>query len=385
MKRNYLIGFRQIEFAETGKVPTQIHIVPVGSFNHEIYGAFTIDDAALDDIIKNFNNEENDLVIDFEHQSISGEKAPAAGWIKKLTKKSDGIWATKIEWVGDTEDLIENKEYRYISPVLDFNSTDNETGNGIGVRLHSVALTNTPWFDGMQPLAAKDGFSFMASINNAFNNNTEDSMIIKLRKILNLKNDASEDKVLEAVEKLSKDKPEDFSGIFKELGLEEDSKPEDVIAAFKSLKKTAEKPPENEYVPIAKFKAIEASLNTLQKELADNKATAAVESALSAGKITAAQKEWAHEYALKDMNGFKMFVEKSPVIVPMSQSEQGGAEKESETSKFSELVGKEIQANKELSYSEAARIVAKKNPELASEVVSLAQFNARYAGLDLGR
>jgi len=34
------------------------------------------------------------------------------------------------------------------------------------------------------------------------------------------------------------------------------------------------------------------------------------------GKITPAQREWALDYAVKDPEGFKVFVSKTPVIVP---------------------------------------------------------------------
>ena len=43
------------------------------------------------------------------------------------------------------------------------------------------------------------------------------------------------------------------------------------------------------------------------------------ETALKAGKITAAQKEWALSYALSDKDGFKAFIDKAPVVVPQGK------------------------------------------------------------------
>ena len=40
---------------------------------------------------------------------------------------------------------------------------------------------------------------------------------------------------------------------------------------------------------------------------------------MKAGKITAAQSEWAKSYALKDMEGFSSFVDKAPVVVPQGR------------------------------------------------------------------
>lgn len=45
----------------------------------------------------------------------------------------------------------------------------------------------------------------------------------------------------------------------------------------------------------------------------------AVEAALKAGKIAAAQKEWARAYALKDKEGFQSFVSLTPAAVPMGK------------------------------------------------------------------
>ena len=44
-----------------------------------------------------------------------------------------------------------------------------------------------------------------------------------------------------------------------------------------------------------------------------------VQTALKSGKITAAQKEWAVAYALSDKEGFKAFVDKAPVVVPVGK------------------------------------------------------------------
>lgn len=41
--------------------------------------------------------------------------------------------------------------------------------------------------------------------------------------------------------------------------------------------------------------------------------------ALKEGKITAAQTEWAKEYALKDADGFKKFMEKAVAVVPQGK------------------------------------------------------------------
>ncbi|MFR9233743.1 MAG: phage protease [Eisenbergiella massiliensis] len=64
-----------------------------------------------------------------------------------------------------------------------------------------------------------------------------------------------------------------------------------------------------------------AELADLKKKFAKREAEDAVTVALKDGKISAAQKEWAAEYALKDPNGFQSFCEKATLVVPMGKTE----------------------------------------------------------------
>ena len=57
----------------------------------------------------------------------------------------------------------------------------------------------------------------------------------------------------------------------------------------------------------------------LKQRMAERDADEEVQKALKTGKITAAQSEWAKSYALKDMEGFKGFVDKAPVVVPQGK------------------------------------------------------------------
>lgn len=90
------------------------------------------------------------------------------------------------------------------------------------------------------------------------------------------------------------------------LGLEAGAKTDDVAAAIMALKQP------KGFVP-------ETELRALKEKIERKEADDAVLVALKAGKIAAAQKEWATEYALKDPDGFKAFVEKAPQVVPMGE------------------------------------------------------------------
>lgn len=95
------------------------------------------------------------------------------------------------------------------------------------------------------------------------------------------------------------------STILSMLGLKADAKTEDVAASIMALKAGA---PDTQ-----------AELLALKQRMAERDADEEVQKALKAGKITAAQSEWAKSYALKDMEGFKCFVDKAPVVVPQGK------------------------------------------------------------------
>lgn len=64
---------------------------------------------------------------------------------------------------------------------------------------------------------------------------------------------------------------------------------------------------------------VAAELAALKQQIAKKDADEAVALALKDGKISAAQKEWASQYALKDPEGFSGFLEKASPVVPMGK------------------------------------------------------------------
>ena len=146
--------------AAGGAVPTEVHLLPVGPFRATDgrpfeCEAWQLDAAVASRVISLAAGRQNDILIDFEHQSLrsefNGQPAPAAGWIPRALewREGSGLWATGITWVGDTAELIQAKRYRYVSTVFLY---DMKTGEVIEVI--SAALTNTPGLDGLKPLAA---------------------------------------------------------------------------------------------------------------------------------------------------------------------------------------------------------------------------------------
>jgi hypothetical protein len=122
---------------------------------------FSITQADLDAILNNFQrSKKREVVCDFEHASeqpgvAQGKAVPAAGWIAALDKTGGTLFAT-VDWNDDTADLIRSKKYKYVSPAIDFGATDKETGDPIGARLTSLALTNHPFLEELPALMLSD-------------------------------------------------------------------------------------------------------------------------------------------------------------------------------------------------------------------------------------
>jgi phage I-like protein len=113
--------------------------------------SFRFDDASADALIAEFNSRSRDLVIDFEHSTLSGNEAPAAGWIDRLEKTAEGLCAHVKYWTDKAKEYLNKGEYRYFSPTLLFGR-----GGKSPDALHSVALTNHPALHGVDALVAND-------------------------------------------------------------------------------------------------------------------------------------------------------------------------------------------------------------------------------------
>lgn len=86
-----------------------------------------------------------------------------------------------------------------------------------------------------------------------------------------------------------------------------------------------------------------------QLEAAEKKRNAddLVLQAMKDGKISAAQKEWATTYALSDPEGFKVFAEKAPVVVPVGKLANGDDRKKDGMSEVDMKILKDLGISKE--------------------------------------
>lgn len=286
---------------EVSGIPEEIKILPLGMV-HNTHQDFKVDDESCDLIIRQFKGRKLDMVIDYEHQTLKDVQAPAGGWIKDIWKGADALMA-KVEWTPKAKEYLSNREYRYLSPVVMVRKKDNKA-----VAIHSAALTNTPAIDGMFAIVNSAGFT----AGEIEVKGGEDMEFLKaLAEILGLPETAAEEDVKTAVSALAKKAAGTEvvanSTILTMLGLKEDARTEDVAGKIQQLQNGG-----NTAVELA----------ALKEKLAKKEAEGAVTAALKEGKISAAQKEWAEGYALKDPEGFKAFCEKAAPVVPMGTTKK---------------------------------------------------------------
>lgn len=286
--------------------PETISVLPLG---HVVSskGEFDVDEESFRAMKAQIAQRGVDLVVDYEHQTLKGVEAPAAGWVKEL-KLEDGFIKAVVEWTSRGAEYLKNREYRYLSPVVNVRKADSKATG-----LHSLALTNTPAIVGMTAIVNSDNFEG--------GQNTMD-IIKKIAQLLGLGENATEEQIEEALEaciaenkalKEGQQPPADDKVVANKavcelLGLKAGAAADDVTAKIMELKGGT----------IDGVNVVE-ELKALKAQNAQRDADEAVTLALKAGKIAPAQKEWALSYALSDPKGFASFMEKAPQVVPMGE------------------------------------------------------------------
>jgi phage I-like protein len=256
------------------------------------------DPESLAALVAAFRSRGVDLVIDYEHQSLQGRRAPAAGWIKDLEDRGDGLWA-RVEWTAQAQEYLRNREYRYFSPVLQL---DPETRQPLA--LMQVGLTNVPAIKRLPPLVAKwDAGEKEAAAaprpTRKDGNATRGEEVEKLKAFLGLAPDAE-------VQAVSSGVLEFCRNLAAALKLPEEAPALEILEAVKAVQAGSQR-----------LREVEEELRRLKSRLAAETSDQAVEEALKAGKITPAQRAWALEYYRQDAQGFQTFVARAPRVVPV--------------------------------------------------------------------
>jgi phage I-like protein len=281
----------------------------------------------------NFKKRELDMVVDYEHQTHFGETAPAAGWIKDLEVREDGIWA-RVQWTDRAKEYIKNKEYRYLSPT-----TWIEKSSGRVLAISDVALTNTPRINGYKPLTnnsqgagnmdwleklrallgldeGADAGQAVAAVEKLANSN---KALPKLAKLVGLGEKAGGDEVATAIEAKLNSAGQAQAAIPGEviaaLGLSADAGQSEVLGAIKGLREGS-----------SQLEPLQNRIAQLESAEADRQAEELLNKAVSEGKVAPASREAMKAWALKDAKAFAAYVNSAPKVIPVGTSLPPGSD-----------------------------------------------------------
>lgn len=254
--------------------------------------SYTVDEQAWEMFRAAIERRGVEIVIDYEHQALSGNKAPAAGWCRQWRWTPGVGIEARIDWTEEAAGYLKSGEYRYFSPVFYINKSDGRLAGA-----HSLALTNTPKTNHLKPLLAKLGAQ----------QQQEEAMLKKLLAKLGLGEDATEEQALSAIDGLRQTTEKEVipEAVVAALGIEGTADASTVVASIHALKQAP------------KGMVSKAEFDALQARITERDAAEAVAGAMAAGKITPDQKDWAMAYAKADPNGFATFVAKAAVVVPI--------------------------------------------------------------------
>ena len=280
------------------------------------------DDAIGTALAADLNTQVNDVLVDYEHQTLytqkNGQPAPASGWVKPGNfqwRTGQGLYA-KIAWTTRASAYIEDKEYKYLSPVFLYDKTGK-----VKQYLHT-ALTNIPALDNLGEVTAALSLHFQQPTEPK---PMDDALKALLCKLLGLGDDASETQITAALT-LVIDKMTDGKGLAAcNTTLQQfiDTNKQQIVA----LTADTIKPDPAQYVEVSVMKAVQDTVAALTQKLAQREqqeADALIQVALSDGRLLPAQKDWAESLVKTNMAALTAFLDTATPIAALTKTQTDG-------------------------------------------------------------
>ena len=332
MKRNFARAATAAEIPGGTEAPSEIMLLPAGEIPtrpHDPRPPWRNPDGAA--VVAATREMGTDLPIDYDHQALrsaeNGQPAPAAGWIKRVFERAGAVWG-EVAWTERAAAMIKAREYRFISPVFQFDKASRSVK-----RIVAAGLTNDPAL-------------YMNAIANAQPEEESDMDLEKLREAFGLSATATVPEIVAAATaaaaasaELAKTakafgladdaKPETVTAaatahvtarkaIARAAGLEEDAKADAIEGAVKTAKAAASAAGDADptsFVPRSEFDKLQERLASVENGSAQASATAKVDQAVKDGKVTPANRDWAIALATKDPESFEKFLGGAPTIL----------------------------------------------------------------------
>jgi phage I-like protein len=309
-----------------GVAPTEIKLVPAGSFRScrdnrpTDVPAWIMTGADAAPIVAAQAALSSKFLIDYEHQTLhaktTGIKAPAAGWSGRLEwREGDGLYAVDMDWNQAALDAIEAKEYRYISPVIRWNSTGHVTG------VLMAALTNYPALDNLNDLAAAAALIFSTSPQESA---MADDLMERLCYLLNLPLTTTPAEMNAELDKLKAmiTKEDGSTTSLSALLTAKDTE----IAALSAQVGTADMTPDPaKFVPIEVVKELSGKLAELSGDTLDMQVEKLIDSGIKTGRIIGdSMKAWAIKMGKKNIAELQGFLDNAQPIAALSGMQTAG-------------------------------------------------------------
>lgn len=315
------------------ELPEWLHLVPASGTwrGHWSGNVIEITAERLQTLVANFNRRGIDLMVDWEHESMRGMRAPAAGWVDRVELRAEGLFGHVKAWTPTAAAQLKAREYRYLSPTILFRALDRVTGVDQGWTLHSAALTNDPFFHELDAVVAAQRSPLMHLVMLA---------------ALGLPEDATEDQAVQAI----KDLTEFRDAAKSELGLEQADgagvaaaatelreSPDPALVKFHGLAADAG-PAELRKAVMDQHRQLVMCANALDinpAELTDEAiqekvavrlqadVDRVIADAYKAGKLTKPMEPWAREYATRDLGAFQAYIKVASPAVPVKSPFKG--------------------------------------------------------------
>jgi phage I-like protein len=297
---------------EVRLLPAGVFRAADGSGRPKDAPAWRIDAASAAALIARFNTRADQRVIDYEHATLTaadkGGFAPAAGWFGTLEWRDPatgsgqadelgGLYAIDVEWTPQAAAMIGNREYRYLSPVFQYDR------DGTVLNLLHAGLTNNPGLDGLTDLAALT--AHLSAHFHLFNEETPTMDLKKLLAALALAETTSESEALAAVAALK-------------------AKADASAGQIAALTAQVSQPDPAKYVPIATVTDLQGQVAALTAEKIEREVDALLQVGLSDGRILPSMEGWARDLGKKDVAALKGYLDNASPVAALSGTQTGG-------------------------------------------------------------
>lgn len=122
MDIKYIFLSNSLPFEESGYSPQMsrklVKLLPLGLV-HSTKGDFLVDHESFRSIRNRFMERQLQIPIDYEHQTLQDVQAPAAGWIKNIVLRNDGIYGD-VDWTDRAADYLKIVSTDICHPLFRF-------------------------------------------------------------------------------------------------------------------------------------------------------------------------------------------------------------------------------------------------------------------------